>query len=134
MLLQILVATLFGLAALVFVLYPMYHRPPLEVAEEVAALEQATPLAEGEQTARAALREVELDYQLGNLEESDYRSLRERYMRRAFLAMKARRVREQELDALIEEQLRQMKEKTGEEEPAHEEQAIEANEQGEGNA
>src|SRR5579884_1557885 len=105
MLLQILVTTLLGLAALVFVLYPL---PPLEVAEETAALAQATGVAEGEQTASAALREVELDYQLGNLEESDYRSLRERYMRRAFLAMKARRAHEQELDALIEEQLRQM--------------------------
>ncbi|HZS77655.1 MAG TPA: hypothetical protein VFA41_13670 [Ktedonobacteraceae bacterium] len=132
MLLQILVTTLLGLAALVFVLYPLYHRPPLEVAEETAALAQATGVAEGEQTASAALREVELDYQLGNLEESDYRSLRERYMRRAFLAMKARRAHEQELDALIEEQLRQMKEKTSE--PAHEEQATIMDEQDEGNA
>jgi hypothetical protein len=65
---------------------------------------------EREQTARSALQEVELDFQLGNLAESDYRSLRERYMRRAVLAMKSRHEREQELDEAIEEQLRRMRE------------------------
>ena len=69
---------------------------------------------EGEQVARNALQEVELDFQLGNLGQSDYRSLRERYMRRAFLAAKSRQKREQELDDEIEEQLRRLKE---EEEP-----------------
>lgn len=56
------------------------------------------------------IEEVELDYQLGNLGETDYRSLRTRYMRRATLAMKSRQKREQELDAMIEEQLRMLKE------------------------
>ena len=65
--------------------------------------------AEREQTARTALQEVELDFQLGNLAETDYRSLRERYMRRALLAMKSRHNREQELDEAIEEQLRRMR-------------------------
>ncbi len=60
--------------------------------------------------AKAALQEVELDYQLGNLEEADYRSWKERYTRRAILAMKSRQNSEQELDALIEAQLRRMKE------------------------
>lgn len=65
---------------------------------------------EREQTARTALQEVELDFQLGNLAEADYRSLRERYMRRVVLAMKSRHDREQELDEAIEEQLRRMRE------------------------
>jgi hypothetical protein len=56
------------------------------------------------------LQEIELDYQLGNLDEADYSSLKERYMRRAILAMKSRQSYEQELDTLIEEQLRRMKE------------------------
>jgi nitrate reductase beta subunit len=111
--LPIIVATLLGTFALAFVLYPLYRRMPLKAP-------QAAPLppvmssqveAEREQTARAALQEVELDYQLGNLAETDYRSLRTRYMRRAVLAMKSRREREQELDELIEEQLRTLKEK-----------------------
>ena len=66
--------------------------------------------AERELVARAGLHEVELDFQLGNLDESDYRSLRERYLRRALLAMKSRHEREQELDEAIEEQLRHMRE------------------------
>jgi cytochrome c-type biogenesis protein CcmH len=57
-----------------------------------------------------ALQEVELDFQLGNLAETDYRTLRDRYMRRALLAMKSRHDREQELDEAIEEQLRRMRE------------------------
>jgi len=39
--------------------------------------------------------------------------MRTRYMRRAALAMKSRREREQELDAMIEEKLRLLKEKGG---------------------
>lgn len=108
--LPLLVAFLLGVSALAFVLHPFYRHafgknPPIGV---LAA--SAHPQTEPEQTARAALQEVELDYQLGNLAELDYRSLRERYVRRAFLAMKSRQHREQELDEAIEEQLRKMRE------------------------
>ena len=64
-----------------------------------------------EQTARTALQEIELDYQLGNLAETDYRTLRERYLRRALAAVKTRQKSEQELDEAIEEQLRFLREK-----------------------
>jgi|SRR5215470_12427244 len=110
--LPIFVATLLGTFALAFVLYPFYRRTSLKKPQ--ASLTTAVPSqveAEREQTARAALQEVELDYQLGNLAETDYRSLRTRYIQRAVLAMKTRREREQELDEMIEEQLRRMKEK-----------------------
>jgi hypothetical protein len=63
-----------------------------------------------EQAARSALREIELDYQLGNISEADYRTLRERYVRRALVALKSRHEHEQELDEAIEAQLRQMRE------------------------
>lgn len=118
--LPILVALLLGAAALVFVLYPLYHRDLVKTspaaALEVGAVPSSAPaqMTEREQSARNALQEVELDYQLGNLAESDYRSLRERYTRRALLEMKSRYTREQELDALIEEQLQHMKEANGE--------------------
>jgi hypothetical protein len=69
-----------------------------------------TGQAEQEQAARAALHEVELDYQLGNITEADYRALRERYTRRALRALKVRYDREQELDDLIEQQLQRLKE------------------------
>ncbi len=127
--LPIIVATLLGTFALAFVLYPLYRRTPLKAPQAASLITEdtpvgagvgpggegtlASPLAEHEQTARAALQEVELDYQLGNLAETDYRSLRTRYMRRAVLAMKSRREREQELDEMIEEQLRRMKENNG---------------------
>jgi hypothetical protein len=111
--LPIIAAMLLGTFALVFVLYPLYRRTPLK-APQAASLPAAVSSqveAEHEQTARAALQEVELDYQLGNLAETDYHSLRTHYMRQAVLAMKSRHEREQELDEMIEEQLRTMKEK-----------------------
>ena len=166
--LTVLVATLLGISALIFVLYPVYERmrqnrieqndekqgnpdeqgglgqgnhkshlyytrntnpersivgaglaPALDnLAPTLKGLPPAPPTtstpenaeAERQQAARTALQEIELDFQLGNLAETDYRSLRERYMRRALLAMKSRRDREQKLDEAIEEQLRRMRE------------------------
>lgn len=109
-LLPVLVAILLGVMALALVLYPLYRHAPPEVAQQRASADVATTRAEAEQSARAALKEVELDYQLGNLAGPDYRALRERYTRRAFAAMKSRQQNEDALDALIEERLRLLKE------------------------
>ena len=108
--LPIFVALLLGMFALAFVLYPIYRRAPFNASQATRLNISVNSQADRERTARTALQEVELDYQLGNLGETDYRSLRTRYMRRATLAMKSRREREQELDALIEEKLRMLKE------------------------
>ncbi len=108
-----LVASLLGVLALAFVLYPLYRRTPLKTSQVASLTTPVSSQAERELTARTALQEVELDYQLGNLAETDYRSWRTRYLRRAALAMKSRQEREQELDEMIEEQLRGMKEKAG---------------------
>ena len=168
--LTILVATLLGACALIFVLYPIYERvrqsgngsqedhtqggegqgkgrqgdegqgdrkgrpyhtrntnhdrnmigvgiasamdgtPVMEHSQENPLEASINSQEEREQAARTALEEVELDFQLGNLIETDYRSLRERYIRRALLAMKSRHDREQELDEAIEEQLRRLRE------------------------
>lgn len=127
----ILLAVLLGLCALAYVLYPVYSY----VLETRAGVEQM--IAQGtseaietsgdsngmvqstdrEQAARAALQEVELDFQLGNISPTDYNQLRERYTRRALVALKQRYEREQELDATIEEQVRQLRiqEKQGQE-------------------
>jgi hypothetical protein len=97
----LLIAILLGLAAAVVTLYPLLGlRRDFDVSP--AAL---SGLAERERLAKDALREVEFDYQLGNLETPDYESLRDRYEQRALAALKARYQREQELDALIERQL-----------------------------
>ncbi len=99
----LLIAALLAISAALIVLYPL-----LGLVRESAR--QATPAptsdaAEREQLARQALREVEFDYTLGNLETDDYEELRERYEVRALAALKTRYQREQELDALIERQL-----------------------------
>jgi hypothetical protein len=130
--LSIVITLALGALALAYVLYPFYRRsstPPAARAGEVVYTPQS-PLAapsngervhnsglaapeqtDREQAARSALREIELDYQLGNISEGDYRSLRERYVRRALVALKSRFEREQGLDEAIEVQLRQLREK-----------------------
>lgn len=119
----IIIALILGLLALAFVLYPLLSgseakRSAASVASaQVEEREQArVATTESQETAaRAALQEVELDYQLGNIDEPDYRNMRERYMRRALVALKARYDQEQALDEMIEEQLRSMREQQSEE-------------------
>ena len=112
MYISIIISLALGILALIFVLYPLFRSRPIETPRS----ETLTPSAEGvstnerEQAARSALQEVELDFQLGNIAETDYRSLRERYMRRALVSLKSRYEHEQTLDDEIEEQLRKMKE------------------------
>ena len=127
--LPLLIAIVLGVSALAFVLYPFYRRVPAGSEQEQAAAlfplmgaaelsnghsgEQAGQgvlMSESEQAARSALHEIELDYQLGNIAENDYRTLRERYLRRALVALKTRYDREQTLDDAIEAQLQKMKE------------------------
>jgi hypothetical protein len=108
--LPIILALLLGSFALAYVLYPIYRRSPFDPTQATRLNISVNSQTEREQSARTAIQEVDLDYQLGNLGESDYRSMRTRYMRRAALAIKSRREREQELDAMIEEKLRLLKE------------------------
>ncbi len=103
----LLVAALLGIAGLTFVLSPLYHHPVSEV--EMSAETETKKLGDREQNARQALSEVEFDFQLGNLDQEDYRDLRSLYMRRALLEMKNRQQRSQEIDDEIEKQLLQLK-------------------------
>lgn len=104
----IIVAVVLGILALIFVLYPLYRGRFVPVVEVDGPLVPSS--SERELAARNALQEVELDHQLGNISDKDYQTLRERYMRSALVALKSRYDREQELDELIEDQLRKMKE------------------------
>ncbi|WP_052887484.1 hypothetical protein [Thermogemmatispora carboxidivorans] len=115
--LALLLAVPLGLLALALVLYPLVRPASYQTdtsfevgGNSTGATSPALAPSEEETAARAALQEVELEYQLGNLTETDYRSLRERYLRRALLAIKERHMREKELDALIEERLRLLRE------------------------
>ena len=114
MYISVIISLALGALALIFVLYPLFRARSVEVVRSDV---QVVPVAgtsakdkEREQAARGALQEVELDFQLGNIAETDYRALRERYMRRALVSLKSRYEHEQTLDDEIEEQLRKMKE------------------------
>jgi hypothetical protein len=114
MYISVIISLALGALALIFVLYPLFRARSVEVVRSDV---QVVPVAgtsakdkEREQAARGALQEVELDFQLGNIAETDYRALRERYMRRALVSLKSRYEHEQTLDDEIEEQLHRMKE------------------------
>jgi len=117
----IVVAVILGMVALIFVLSPLYRRGVSFV--QVSSAQEISLPAEKEQSARIALHDVELDYQLGNISEADYRALHERYMRSAMVAMKeqagvetpmqASNEREKAIDEQIEECLRRLKENKG---------------------
>jgi hypothetical protein len=97
----LVIAALLGLSAAMIVLYPLLGlRRELEGGSAALA-----DLAERERAAKGALREVEFDHSLGNLEDADYQALRERYETRALAALRSRYSRECELDALIDQQL-----------------------------
>ncbi len=112
MYISIMLALILGALALLFVLYPLFRSRPVEIARSDAQVipGEGVSVQERELAARGALQEVELDFQLGNIAEPDYRALRERYMRRALVSLKTRYEHEQALDDEIEEQLRKMKE------------------------
>ncbi|HEY1353712.1 MAG TPA: hypothetical protein VGF67_29230 [Ktedonobacteraceae bacterium] len=103
---EIVVAAAIGaLPLLAFVCYPLYRR-----TAGLAYSAGSSELSEREQNARQALREVEFDFQLGNLDERDYRALRGRSLHSALSEMKARHRRTQELDERIEAELRLLRE------------------------
>ncbi len=72
-LLPILVAFLLGAFALAFVLAPLSRRTLVETWRITRLSTSATAQTDPEQMARAALQEIELDYQLGNLAECSHR-------------------------------------------------------------
>lgn len=137
----LLVASGLALLALAYVLYPLYHSRQAKTvpASPPSTKNVQTSTSDSEQAARLSLQEVELDYQLGNIAEADYRTLRERYMRRALVAMKSRYDnmpndtgqyedenelgtedtqniqdgQDTDIDALIEEQVRKLRETHG---------------------
>lgn len=107
-------AIILGLVALLFVLYPLLRHWQMDEqnAIMVSASHEDDVISspeETEQAARIALQDVELDYQLGNVENPDYLALREQHIQRALVALKLRSEREQKIDQEIEEQVRRMR-------------------------
>ena len=106
----IIIAILLGLSALLIVVYPLLGLDA-DAATSAADSDALADVAERERSAKMALRDVDFDYRLGNLEENDYSALRSRYERRALAALRTRYEREQALDRLIDEQLAALQEK-----------------------
>ncbi|MFI5228679.1 MAG: zinc ribbon domain-containing protein [Gemmatimonadales bacterium] len=100
MTLALVVGTLLAVSALAFVLYPIFFSDPRAVraaragsrdpraskADMRAALDDST----SQESAVAALREIEFDHATGKLSETDYASLKAQYTRQAILAMRHR--------------------------------------------
>jgi hypothetical protein len=105
----LLLAGLLGLSALLIVVAPLYAPAGVRRAAADPDGASTSALAEREAAAKAALHDVEFDYQLGNLAEDDYQALRERYTRRVLAALKGRYDQERALDEAIEEQVRELK-------------------------
>lgn len=106
----IIIAILLGLSALLIVIYPLLGLDRAAAAS-TAGTDALADVAERERSAKMALRDVDFDHRLGNLEEGDYHDLRDRYEQRALAALRTRYEREQALDRLIDEQLAALRDK-----------------------
>lgn len=105
----LLIAVLLGLSGLIVIIYPLLGLD--RQTSDGVSTGPIAEVAERERSARDALREVEFDHRLGNLDDADYQALRSRYERRALAALKTRYQREQELDVVIEQQLTALRER-----------------------
>jgi hypothetical protein len=81
----LIVGTLLALAALTWVLLPLFV-PAVIAAPSSSA---AARVSDEEDPAIQALREIEFDRATGKLSDEDYESLKARYMRRAVTSMRA---------------------------------------------
>jgi len=79
-----IVGTALALAALGFVLYPLFAEPLLGVT-----VRRGAPQRQQVATAVDALREIEFDHVTGKLSERDYTELKASYTARAVQAMRA---------------------------------------------
>lgn len=112
----IIIAILLGLSALLVVIYPLLGLD--HAAASAAGTDALSDMTERERSAKMALRDVDFDYRLGNLDESDHDALRDRYERRALAALRTRYEREQALERLIDEQLAALQDRKGGSKPA----------------
>lgn len=98
----LVLAAVLGLCAAAVVLYPLLG-PRLQAAQGGAS--DYLDATARERAAKDALRELDFDYRLGNLEDTDYQALRQRYEERALAALQTRYSQEHELDAQIDREL-----------------------------
>ena len=100
MTLALVVGTLLAVGTLAFVLYPIFFgdpratipRPATRTVRDssVAGSRSALDDPTSQESAIAALREIEFDRETGKLSEADYTALKAQYTRQAILAMRER--------------------------------------------
>lgn len=87
---ELVLAAIIVIGIIAFIAYPLFTAPPEEIGEASDALDG---LSAQRDSAYDAIRDLDFDFQLGKLSQSDYAALRERYKTRAALAL-------QQIDAL----------------------------------
>ena len=109
----IIVALLIALIPAIAVLYPFIKG---HAANEWLD-DESSPMADLERrwdSAISGIKSAELEYSIGNLEEDDYKLLRQEYMREAALVMRSMELEEEqeaELLAAIEVEIRDVRER-----------------------
>lgn len=83
----LILGTLLALAALAFVLHPLFFPPAQPSSSSAPAIAASRPTREKD-LAVAALREIEFDRATGKLSDADYADLKRRYTERAIAAMR----------------------------------------------
>jgi len=82
--LELILAAIIVLGVLAFIAYPLFNAPPAEGAESPVALDG---LISQRDAAYDSIRDLDFDFQMGKLSQSDYATMRERYKGRAAVAL-----------------------------------------------
>jgi hypothetical protein len=82
--LELILAIIIVLGVLAFIAYPLFKTSPEERTETPIALDG---LLSQRDAAYDAIRDLDFDFQMGKLSESDYATMRERYRGRAAVAL-----------------------------------------------
>lgn len=88
--LELILAAIIVIGMIAFIAYPLFTAPREETTESPSALDG---LVAQRDAAYDAIRDLDFDFQMGKLSQSDYAALREKYKARAALAL-------QQIDAL----------------------------------
>ena len=81
---ELILAAIIVLGVLAFIAFPLFNTPPEEQTETPVALDG---LLSQRDAAYDAIRDLDFDFQMGKLSQSDYSTMRERYKGRAALAL-----------------------------------------------
>jgi hypothetical protein len=105
--LEFILAAIIVLGILAFIAYPLFSAARVEMAETPEALDGLLSQRDAEYD---AIRDLDFDFQMGKLSQSDYATMREKYKARAAVAL-------QQIDAIggngagtpVEEQVAQLR-------------------------